>query len=199
MENISPSSKKNPNDAYAYFAGGCFWCIEQDFLKIRGVKNAESGYMGGDEINPTYEQVSGGNTGHAESVRVTFDPQEISFEDLLKVFWLSIDPTVVDRQFCDVGHQYRTAIFYTDEEQKKAALASREWVKKNFPHIDPKTEISLAKTFYKAEDYHQLYAKKNPLRYQSYRSASGRDERIHELYRRDKRDKILQALQRRSS
>lgn len=180
-------------EAIAYFAGGCFWCTQKDFLKIRGVKNVEAGYMGGSLKNPSYDQVSSGTTGHAESVRVIFNKDEVSYEDLLKVFWLSIDPTVVDQQFCDVGPQYRTAIFYTDDDQKKAAIASQEWLKKNFPHLNLVVEITPAKTFYPAEGYHQRYADKNPLRYESYRKASGRDQRIDQLYR-DKREEILENL-----
>lgn len=177
----------------AYFAGGCFWCIEHDFAKIKGVKRVESGYMGGDEESPSYEQVSSGATGHAESVRVTFDPSVISYDDLLKVFWLSIDPTAKDRQFCDVGKQYRSAIFYRNDQQKTAIEQSLTWLKNNFPHLTPVTEISKSKTFYEAEDYHQNYAEKNPIRYKFYRVSCGRDASLKELYGKV-REEILKPL-----
>lgn len=174
---------KIPKDQQvAYFAGGCFWCVESDFIKIPGVLNVESGYMGGQEPNPSYEKVSSGQTNHAEAVRVSFDPSVIAYEDLLKVFWLNIDPTAANRQFCDVGTQYRTAIFYSNEEQHEKAIKSVAWLKENFPKLEPKTEISKALTFYKAEEYHQRYAEKNPIRYQYYRFSCGRDKLLDELY-----------------
>lgn len=174
------------SQSIAYFAGGCFWCMEADFLKVRGVISVESGYLGGLEKNPTYEQVSSGATGHAEAIRVTFDPQQVSYDDLLKVFWLNIDPTVKDRQFCDVGHQYRTAIFYADDAQKSAVRASFAWLKEKYPKIMPVTEISPAKEFYVAEDYHQEYFKKNPIRYKFYRFSCGRDQRLEELWGKER-------------
>ena len=166
----------------AYFAGGCFWCLEADFLKIKGVSQVESGYMGGFQENPSYDQVCSGQTGHAESVRVLFDPQIISYEDLLKIFWLSIDPTVKDQQFSDKGQQYRTAIFYTNKQQHQAILNSLEWLKKNYLSTEPKTEILAAQEFYPAESYHQRYAEKNPARYKIYRTSCGRDTILDELY-----------------
>ncbi len=174
----------------AYFAGGCFWCVEADFLKIKGVVDVESGYIGGDEKDPSYEQVSSGETGHAEAVKVTYNPHLISYEDLLKVFWLSIDPTVKNRQFCDVGKQYRSAIFFADDAQEAAIKRSVAWLKQEFPAVMPVTEISPAKQFYKAEGYHQRYAEKNPIRYKFYRFSCGRDRRLKELFS-DKRERVL--------
>lgn len=180
----------------AYFAGGCFWCVEADFLKIRGVKEVESGYLGGDEKSARYDVVSSGKTEHAEAVKIVFDPSVITYDDLLKVFWLSIDPTVLDQQFADVGHQYRTAIFYTNAQQKSAIDASLMWLKNEFPGIKPVTEITDAKTFFKAEDYHQSYATKNPERYNAYRKACGRDTRLNEIYD-EKRERILKQFYKR--
>lgn len=189
---VSPE-KKASGEVIAYFAGGCFWCVEADFLKVKGVIDVESGYLGGDEKNPSYEQVSSGTTGHAEAVKVTFNPHLVTYDDLLKVFWLSIDPTVTDRQFCDVGRQYRTAIFFTNSEQEAAIERSLAWLKKEFPQLNPVTEITRAKEFYKAEDYHQRYAEKNPVKYKFYRFSCGRDGRLKELYK-DKKALLLKAF-----
>ena len=171
--------------AAAIFAGGCFWCVEADFDKVPGVLSTESGYTGGELRNPTYEQVSRGGTGHTESVRITFDPQKVSYEQLLQHFWRHIDPTVKDRQFCDVGNQYRTAIFYVDEAQARAARASKSKLEKNgrFAHVY--TEIVQAGTFYPAEEYHQDYYTKNPIRYKFYRTSCGRDARVKEIWGTD--------------
>lgn len=177
----------------AYFAGGCFWCVEADFLKVKGVLDVTSGYMGGARPHPSYEQVSTGATGHAEVVRVLFDPALISYIDLLKVFWLSIDPTVQDRQFSDVGSQYRPAIFSSDPLQKKAIEESFEWMKGEFPDINPSIEVNEASAFFPAEEYHQRYYKKNPVRYTFYRLSCGRDGRLKELYGA-KRKEILDPL-----
>jgi peptide methionine sulfoxide reductase msrA/msrB len=177
----------------AYFAGGCFWCIEADFLKIKGVISVESGYLGGKTAAPTYEQVCAGHTGHAEAVMLRFDSSIISYDSLLKIFWLSIDPTVNDRQFSDVGSQYRPALFYLDEAQHQAILKSLDWLKQNFPHIKPLVEITHASKFYRAEEYHQNYADKNPLRYKSYRIGCGRDRLLEELYG-PKRKELLAGL-----
>jgi peptide methionine sulfoxide reductase msrA/msrB len=166
----------------AYVAGGCFWCVEADFLKIKGVLNAESGYMGAQERDAHYERVCLGTSGHAEAVRVFFDEDIISYSDLLKIFWLNIDPTVLNEQFSDKGKQYRSAIFYKDEEQHAEALKSLEWLKRQFPHFIIKTEITKAHEFYNAEDYHQRYAQKNPKSYEHYRMACGREQRLNELY-----------------
>ncbi|HQR53230.1 MAG TPA: peptide-methionine (S)-S-oxide reductase MsrA [Burkholderiales bacterium] len=169
-------------EASAIFAGGCFWCVEADFEKLPGVTRAESGYTGGKVQNPTYEQVSAGGTGHAESVRVWYDPQQVSYEQLLDYFWHHVDPTVKDRQFCDVGAQYRTAIFYENDAQRAAAEASKTALEKEgrLPRIY--TEIVPAGPFYVAEDYHQDYYKKNPIRYRYYRTSCGRDARVAEVW-----------------
>ena len=166
----------------AIFAGGCFWCVEADFDKVPGVLATESGYAGGKLQNPTYEQVSTGGTGHAEAVRVTYDPVKVSYEKLLDFFWHHVDPTVKDRQFCDIGNQYRTAILYQDDAQRNAAQASKAALEKSgrLPHVY--TEIAPAGTFYPAEEYHQDYYKKNPIRYKFYRTSCGRDARIGEVW-----------------
>lgn len=167
----------------AIFAGGCFWCMEAPFDRLPGVVSVTSGYTGGTKANPTYEEVSAGWTGHAEAVQVIYDPRKISYAQLLDVFWHNVDPTVRDRQFCDVGHQYRSVIFYLGEEQRKAALRSRELLEKNKPFREPVlTEITAATAFYPAEEYHQHYYRKNPIRYTYYRTACGRDKRLRELW-----------------
>lgn len=167
----------------ATFAGGCFWCMESPFDELPGVIATTSGYTGGKVANPTYEQVSYDDTGHAEAVQVLFDPARISYERLLDVFWHNIDPVALDAQFCDVGHQYRSEIFYHDEAQKAAALASRQALEadKPFPGAIV-TRISAAGPFYPAENYHQDYYQKNPVRYHFYRSRCGRDERLKTLW-----------------
>lgn len=161
----------------ASFAGGCFWCMQSPFDKLDGVISTRVGYTGGREKNPTYEEVSRGATGHAESVEVIFDPARIRYEDLLDVFWRNIDPTTLNGQFADVGAQYRTAIFYHNEEQKRLAQASKEKMETSDKFSGKKivTEIVPAGEFYSAEEYHQQYYKKNPFRYKLYRSGSGRD------------------------
>jgi peptide-methionine (S)-S-oxide reductase len=178
-----PASAGSGETAYATFAGGCFWCMEADFEKVEGVLSVTSGYTGGTVANPTYKQVSAGKTGHAEAVRIVFDPRVISYEELLEKFWHDIDPTVSDRQFCDVGAQYRAAIFYHDEEQREAAERSRAALEQTKPFADPiVTEITAATAFYPAESYHQDYYKKNPIRYSYYRKRCGRDHRLKELW-----------------
>lgn len=172
-----------PGQAVATFAGGCFWCVESDFDKVPGVTATISGYTGGRTVNPGYPDVSSGSTGHAESVEIFYDPKKVSYEHLLDVFWHGIDPTTKDREFCDAGTQYRTAIFYHDEAQRKAAEASRAKIEKDKPFKAPiVTEITMAGPFYPAEDYHQDYYRKNPVRYQIYRSGCGRDARLKELW-----------------
>jgi peptide-methionine (S)-S-oxide reductase len=167
----------------ATFAGGCFWCVESDFDKVAGVVETVSGYMGGHVVNPGYKQVSAGGTGHAEVVRVTFDPRLVSYDELLTFYWHNIDPTVVDQQFCDKGRQYRSAIFYHDDEQKVAAEQSLRALERSKPFAGAVvTEILPATTFYAAEDYHQNYYSKNPLRYKYYRYSCGRDQRLGELW-----------------
>jgi len=172
-----------PGHKVATFAGGCFWCMEPPFDKLPGVVATISGYTGGTKANPTYEEVSSGTTGHAESVDVVYDPKKVTYEQLLEVFWHNIDPTVKDRQFCDGGSQYRTAIFYNDQEQRQAAEASKAALEKAKPFKAPiVTQIVMGSTFYPAEDYHQDYYRKNPVRYQIYRSGCGRDARLKDLW-----------------
>ena len=167
----------------AIFAGGCFWCVESDFDKVDGVISTTSGYTGGTVANPTYEQVSAKHTGHAEAVQVVFDPARVSYAKLVEHYWRTIDPTVKDRQFCDVGNPYRTAIFPIGEAQMKVALASKVALEKSKPFKEPiVTEITPATAFYPAETYHQDYYKKNPVRYQYYRLSCGRDARVKELW-----------------
>ena len=167
----------------AIFAGGCFWCMEPPYDKLPGVTATISGYIGGRTANPTYEQVSSGSTGHAEAVQVIYDPKKVTYEKLLEVFWVNIDPTVKDRQFCDSGSQYRTGIFYTDQAQRQAAEASKAALEKSKPFKEPiVTPIEMASTFYPAEDYHQDYYVKNPVRYKFYRNGCGRDARLSQLW-----------------
>ena len=169
--------------AKATFAGGCFWCVESDFDKVPGVISTTSGYIGGKTANPTYEQVSAKSTGHAEAVEIVYDPAKVSYEQLLNKFWRSIDPTTKDRQFCDVGSPYRTAIFAHDAAQLAAASASLVALEKSKPFKEPiVTQIQLAGPFYPAEEYHQDYYKKNPVRYKYYRTSCGRDARLAELW-----------------
>jgi peptide-methionine (S)-S-oxide reductase len=167
--------------AHATFAGGCFWCMVHPFDQLPGVISVTSGYTGGSKQKPTYEEVSSGGTGHAESVDVVYDPSKVSYEKLLDVFWHNIDPLAKDYQFCDHGTQYRSAIFVHDENQRKLAEASKAAVQKRFkqPVV---TEITPASTFWPAEGYHQDYYKKNPLRYGFYRNACGRDARLKQLW-----------------
>jgi len=169
--------------AKATFAGGCFWCMEAPFDVLPGVISTTSGYIGGSKINPTYQEVSSGSTGHAEAVQVVYDPKKISYEKLLDVYWRNTDPTVKNRQFCDVGTQYRTGIFTYGEAQKKSAEASKAALQKSKPFKgDILTEITVAPEFYPAEDYHQDYYKKNPARYSFYRAGCGRDARLKALW-----------------
>ena len=169
--------------AKATFAGGCFWCTEADFDKVPGVLSTTSGYIGGTVANPTYQQVSAKKTGHAEAVEIVFDPAKVSYEQLLAVYWRSIDPTTRDRQFCDSGTPYRTAIFTHGPEQRAAARASLQALEKSKPFAEPiVTTLQPAPTFYPAEDYHQNYHTKNPLRYNYYRQGCGRDARLQQLW-----------------
>ncbi|MBL1353066.1 MAG: peptide-methionine (S)-S-oxide reductase MsrA [Zetaproteobacteria bacterium] len=167
----------------ATFAAGCFWCMEHPFDMLDGVISTTSGYTGGHQDHPTYAQVSSGQTGHAEAVQVLFDADIVSYRDLLAVYWRNSDPTTPNRQFCDVGSQYRPAIFYHSEAQHQAALASRAWVMKE-KHFSQAivTEIIPATHFWAAEDYHQDYYHKNPIRYKFYRYNCGRDQRLKELW-----------------
>ena len=167
----------------ATFAGGCFWCMVPPFKNLPGVVSVTSGYTGGHVPNPTYEQVSSGDTGHAESVEVVYDPSKVDYPKLLDVFWHNIDPTTPARQFCDSGDQYRTAIFYHGDTQKQQAIASRDALAKSGVLKGPiVTQIVAATPFYAAEQYHQDYYLKNELRYQIYRHGCGRDQRLKEIY-----------------
>ena len=169
--------------AKATFAAGCFWCTEEAFDKVPGVVSTTSGYMGGTKQKPTYAEVSSGTTGHAEVVQVVYDPAKVSYERLLEQFWLNHDPTVKDRQFCDVGSQYRPSIFYHTEEQKRLAEASKAKWDKDKPFAQPiVTPIVAAGEFWPAEDYHQDYYKKNPVRYKFYTSGCGRYARLDQLW-----------------
>jgi peptide-methionine (S)-S-oxide reductase len=171
--------------AVATFAGGCFWCMEPPFDKLAGVISTTSGYMGGTKRNPTYEEVSTGRTGHTEVVQVAYDPSQVSYEKLLEVFWRNIDPTVKDRQFCDVGSQYRTGIFVHTAEQKRLADASKAALEKSKPFKQPiVTPVEQAGEFWRAEEYHQDFYKKNPVRYTYYKTGCGRDARLKELWGR---------------
>ena len=171
--------------AKATFAGGCFWCMEPPYDGLEGVISTISGYIGGTKKNPTYEEVSAGTTGHTEAVEVTYDAKKITYEKLLEVFWRNIDPLTANAQFCDSGSQYRSAIFYHDEAQKTLAEASKKGLQSRFkqPIV---TEIVHASEFYPAEDYHQDYYKKNPIRYKIYRYGCGRDRRLQELWGAEK-------------
>ena len=167
----------------ATFAGGCFWCMEPPFEKLDGVFSVTSGYTGGTEPNPTYEQVSSGKTGHAESVQVVYDPSKISYQQLLDVFWMNVDPTTPNAQFADHGSQYRSAIFYHTEEQQRLAEVSKDALQRSGKFDKPiVTQIVPATAFYPAEEYHQDYYKKNAIRYKLYRIGSGRDGFLRRLW-----------------
>jgi len=180
---FADNQTSSANTETAILAGGCFWCTEADFEKVEGVIKAESGYTGGHTVNPTYKQVSSGTTGHLESVRITFDPEKISYASLIDHYWRTVDPTRNDGQFCDAGPQYRPAIFYLNDEQKKQALASQKRLERTKPFKAPlKVELIKAGEFYPAEEYHQDYYKKNPIRYNYYRFGCRRDARLEELW-----------------
>jgi methionine-S-sulfoxide reductase len=175
--------KSEGQTATAIFAGGCFWCVEEAFEKVPGVVSAVSGYIGGQVANPTYEQVSSGRTGHTEAVQVTYDPAKVSYSQLVDWFWRNIDPTDARGQFCDKGSQYRSGIFYRNEEQKKVAEASKAALQASGRFKEPiTTEIAAAGPFYAAEDYHQDYYKKNPQRYQYYKYGCGRAKRLEQIW-----------------
>lgn len=167
--------------AKATFAGGCFWCMEPPFDELNGVISTTSGYIGGKTKNPTYEQVSTGNTGHTEALQIVYDPKKITYDKLLEVFWRNIDPLAADGQFCDLGSQYRSGIFYHDGNQKSAAEKSKKAVQARFKQ-PVATEITAATAFYPAEDYHQDYYKKNPVRYKLYSHGCGRAQRLEEVW-----------------
>ena len=169
--------------AVATFAGGCFWCMEPPFDKIDGVISTISGYTDGHTENPDYKKVSSGRTGHTEAMQLSYDPSKVSYETLLEVFWKNIDPTRDNGQFCDGGNQYRPGIYYHDEAQQRSALSSKDMLEKNKPFPDDiKVEIKKASKFYPAEEYHQDYYQKNPVRYKYYRYGCGRDKRLKELW-----------------
>jgi peptide-methionine (S)-S-oxide reductase len=179
----NPPAVKSEKLAKATFAGGCFWCMEPPFDEIDGVVSTTSGYAGGKEKDPTYEQVSAGTTGHAEVVQVVYDPNKVSYEKLLQVFWHNVDPTTPDRQFCDRGKQYRTAIYYHDAEQRRLAEASKRALEAGGKLPGPiVTEIAPLQAFYPAEDYHQDFYVKSSLRYKTYRAGCGRDRRLEQLW-----------------
>lgn len=184
-DNSQAAERANDQDgvAHAVFAGGCFWCMEPPYDKLDGVLETISGYAGGHTENPSYQDVVAGGTGHAEVVKVVFDPARISYAELLDVFWKNIDPTTRDRQFCDVGDQYRTAIFYADDQQKQQAEASLARLSATTDLPAPiVTAIEPLQAFHPAEDYHQDYYRKNPIRYKLYRSGCGRDARLRQLW-----------------
>jgi peptide-methionine (S)-S-oxide reductase len=176
-------AEEPPATAVATFAGGCFWCMEPVFDALEGVLSTTSGYTGGTLRDPSYEEVSTGTTGHTEAIQIRYDPSRVRYEQLLEVYWRNIDPTTENRQFCDRGSQYRTAIFYHDEAQRSAAEQSKADLERSGKlAVAIATEIVPAGPFYAAEDYHQDYYLKNPLRYQRYHDACGRDERLDELW-----------------
>ena len=168
--------------ATAVFAGGCFWCTESDFEKLPGVIAAESGYTGGKVVNPSYESVSAGATGHTEAVRVTYDPDNVTYTQLVEYYWRTIDPTEKDRQFCDVGNQYRSGIYWGSEAERIVAEASKVALLKSGQFKDIYTEVKRADPFYLAEDYNQDYYKKNPVRYKYYRLSCGRDAQLKRIW-----------------
>jgi peptide-methionine (S)-S-oxide reductase len=179
---LGSASAQAPKTATAIFAGGCFWCTEADFDKVPGVISTTSGYLNGKTKNPTYKEVSAGGSGHVEAVEVVYDPAKVTYAKLLDAFWRSIDPLVKDKQFCDTGDMYRTGIYYLDDEQKKLAEETKKQVAAKFAPRTVYTEIVKADTFYKAEDYHQDYYKKNESRYNFYRWNCGRDQRLEQLW-----------------
>ena len=167
----------------AYFAGGCFWCMEEAFEKVDGVLSATSGYMGGTVANPSYEEVSAGRTGHAESVEVVYDSTKVSYQKLLDAFWHNVDPVTPNAQFCDHGSQYRSAIFFQTEEEKRASDTSKQAIEQSKRFKEPiVTQIVMASQFYPAEEYHQDFYKKNPVRYKFYKYNCGRAKRLEALW-----------------
>jgi len=190
--NSNQVENQNKNYKIATFAGGCFWCMEHPFEELKGVKEVLSGYTGGKVDNPTYHQVSSGGTGHYESIQITYDPKKMSYEELLDVFWHQIDPTDDGGQFVDRGKQYATAIYYHSDEQKKLAEKSKkEWEKSGIFGVPIVTKILPAQIFYKAEEYHQDYYKKNPENYHRYRNGSGRDQYLNKVWgKKDIKEKL---------
>lgn len=167
----------------AYFAGGCFWCMEEAFEKVEGVRSVTSGYMGGTVANPSYEEVSAGRTGHAESVEVVYDPGKLSYQELLEAFWHNVDPMTPNAQFCDHGSQYRSAIFFQTDEEKRLSDISKQNIEQSRRFKEPiVTQIVMASQFYPAEEYHQDFYKKNPVRYKFYKYNCGRAQRLEALW-----------------
>ena len=182
---VQPASRAAADAApgKAYFAGGCFWCMEEVFEKVEGVLSATSGYMGGTVVNPSYEEVSAGRTGHAESVEVVYDPTKVSYQKLLDAFWRNVDPITPNAQFCDHGNQYRSVIFFRTDEEKRASEASKQTIEQSGRFKEPiVTQIVMATQFYPAEEYHQDFYKKNPVRYKFYKYNCGRAQRLEELW-----------------
>ncbi len=181
-----PVGRSSPAPALekATFAGGCFWCLETAFEGLPGVTTVISGYTDGPKQNPTYEQVSSGGTGHAESVQIMYDPRKVTYAALLDLFWRNIDPTQSNGQFCDIGTQYRSGIYYHDATQKRLAEASKRALETTPQRFKKPivTGIVAATRFWPAEDYHQDYYRKDPERYESYRAGCGRDRRLTELW-----------------
>jgi len=186
MENTESKNavKTSPKLEKATFAGGCFWCMQLPFDRLKGVVATTVGYAGGHKTDPTYEEVSSGTTGHAESIEIVFEPAQVTFAELLDLFWRNVDPTTCDRQFADAGNQYRTAFFFHSEEQRKQAVASKEKMERSgkFGNKPIVTEIVPASTFYPAEEYHQKYYQKNSVRYKFYRINSGRDQYLEKTW-----------------
>ena len=173
----------NATQGKAYFAGGCFWCMEEVFENIEGVLSVTSGYMGGTVARPSYEEVSAGRTGHAESVEVVYDPAKVSYQKLLDAFWLNVDPITPNAQFCDHGSQYRAAIFFQTDEEKRTSETSKRAIEQSSRFNDQiVTQIVMASQFYPAEEYHQDFYKKNPIRYKFYKYNCGRAQRLETLW-----------------
>ncbi len=185
LSGIARSDDAAPQETLekATFAGGCFWCMQPFFDKLKGVQSTTVGYTGGETKNPTYEEVTSGKTGHAEAIQIVYDPKEVSYEKLLNIYWRNIDPTTKNQQFFDRGTQYRTAIFYHNEEQKRLAEESRVQLGASGKFKKPiVTEIVMASEFYPAEEYHQKYYKKNSFRYEAYHQGSGRDRFFEKIW-----------------
>jgi len=177
------SSGHSAEPAKAVFAGGCFWCMEEAFEKVEGVVSVTSGYMGGKTAAPTYEEVSAGGTGHAESVEVLYDPSKVTYQKLLDHFWKNVDPITSNAQFCDHGSQYRAVIFYGNDQEKQQAAASKQALVQSKRFQEPiVTEVAMAAQFYPAEEYHQDFYKKNPIRYKFYKTSCGRVNRLELLW-----------------
>jgi len=173
----------NATQGKAYFAGGCFWCMEEVFENVEGVLSVTSGYMGGTVARPSYEEVSAGRTGHAESVEVVYDPTKVSYQKLLDAFWLNVDPITPNAQFCDHGSQYRSAIFFQTDEEKRTSETSKQTIEQSSRFKDQiVTQIVMASQFYPAEEYHQDFYKKNPIRYKFYKYNCGRAQRLETLW-----------------